>query len=51
LALPELIEAAVRSGHAKLARDALEQLSEMTRTARTDWALGIEALSVRRCGD
>ena len=30
-ALPELIEAAVRSGHAELARDALKRLSEMTR--------------------
>ena len=44
-ALPELIEAAVRSGHAELGRDALEQLSEMTRAAGTDWALGIEARS------
>ena len=44
-ALPELIEAAVRSGHAELGRDALEQLSESTRVAGTDWALGIEARS------
>jgi DNA-binding CsgD family transcriptional regulator len=44
-ALPELIEAAVRSGHAELAHDALERLSEMTRAAGTDWALGIEARS------
>ena len=44
-ALPELIEAAVRSGHAELAHDALEQLSEMTRAGGTDWALGLEARS------
>jgi DNA-binding CsgD family transcriptional regulator len=43
--LPELIEAAARSGHPESARDALEQLSEMTRAAGTDWALGIEARS------
>jgi DNA-binding CsgD family transcriptional regulator len=43
--LPELIEAAVRTDHAELARDALHQLSEMTRAAGTDWALGLEARS------
>jgi hypothetical protein len=43
--LPELIEAATRSGRKELARDALEQLSEMTRAAGTDWALGLEARS------
>ena len=42
-ALPELIEAAARSGHPGHAHDALEQLSELTRPAGTDWALGIEA--------
>jgi DNA-binding CsgD family transcriptional regulator len=42
-ALPELIEAAARCGHAEIARDALEQLSEMTRPSGTDWALGLEA--------
>jgi DNA-binding CsgD family transcriptional regulator len=44
-ALPELVEAAARSGHAELARDAVQQLSEMTRAAGTDWALGLEARS------
>ena len=44
-ALPELIEAASRSGHPELADDALGQLSEMTSAAGTDWALGIEARS------
>jgi DNA-binding CsgD family transcriptional regulator len=41
--LPELIEAAARSGHPELAHDALAQLSEMTRAGGTDWALGLEA--------
>src|SRR4051812_2960474 len=41
--LPELVEAAARSGHPELARDALAQLSEMTRAGGTDWALGLEA--------
>ena len=44
-ALPELIEAATRSGHATLAHDALAQLSEVTRAGGTDWALGLEARS------
>jgi DNA-binding CsgD family transcriptional regulator len=43
--LPELVEAAARSGHAELAQDALDQLTEMTRAGGTDWALGIEARS------
>ena len=42
-ALPELVEAAVRSDQASLAHNALEQLSAMTRAAGTDWAIGIEA--------
>ncbi|MEN3282712.1 MAG: hypothetical protein V7607_3852 [Solirubrobacteraceae bacterium] len=41
----ELIEAATRSGKYDLAADALRQLSEATRTAGTDWALGVEAHS------
>ena len=43
--LPELIEAAVRSGRPELAADALKRLSETTRAGDTDWALGIEARS------
>ena len=43
--LPELIEAAARSGRPELAHDALRQLSEMTRAAGGDWALGLEARS------
>jgi DNA-binding CsgD family transcriptional regulator len=41
--LVELIEAAARSGNADLAADGLRRLSELTRTSRTDWALGVEA--------
>jgi DNA-binding CsgD family transcriptional regulator len=44
-ALPELIEASVRSGESHLGADALELLTEATSTAGTDWALGIEARS------
>jgi hypothetical protein len=43
--LPELIEAAVRSGHAARAAEALDRLAETTRAAGTDWALGTEARS------
>jgi DNA-binding CsgD family transcriptional regulator len=43
--LPELVEAAVRSGKPQLARAALEQLCEATRASGTDLALGIEARS------
>jgi DNA-binding CsgD family transcriptional regulator len=45
LVLPELIEAASRSGRAKLAAGALERLSETTRASGSEWALGIEARS------
>src|SRR5258708_3672165 len=41
--LPELVEAAVRSGKPELAADALERLRESTQVAGTEWALGIEA--------
>jgi ATP/maltotriose-dependent transcriptional regulator MalT len=45
LILPELIEAAVRSGHAARAAGALDLLAETTAAAGTDWALGTEARS------
>jgi DNA-binding CsgD family transcriptional regulator len=41
-ALPELIEASVKSRKTELGRSALERLAEATTAARTDWALGIE---------
>jgi DNA-binding CsgD family transcriptional regulator len=44
-ALPELIEAAARSGKADLAGDALARLAETTRAGGTDFGLGIEARS------
>jgi DNA-binding CsgD family transcriptional regulator len=44
-ALVELIEAAVRSGHARLAAEAVERLAVATQAGGTDWALGIEARS------
>jgi DNA-binding CsgD family transcriptional regulator len=49
--LPELIEAASRSGRAERASQALEQLAEATRAAGTDWALGIEARSAALVSD
>jgi DNA-binding CsgD family transcriptional regulator len=45
LILPELIEAAARSGQAASAAEALDRLAETTRAAGTDWALGTEARS------
>ena len=41
--LPELAEAASRTGDTELLRDALEWLSERTRATPGDWSLGIEA--------
>ncbi len=41
--LPELVEAAVRSGEPELAADALGRLRQRTQVAGTEWALGIEA--------
>ncbi|GAA1294790.1 LuxR family transcriptional regulator [Pseudonocardia aurantiaca] len=43
--LIELIEAAVRSGDNRVARDAFERLSETTGATGTDWALGMESRS------
>ena len=42
-ALPELIEAATRTGNTELAASAAGQLAEATQSAGTDWAAGIEA--------
>jgi DNA-binding CsgD family transcriptional regulator len=44
-ALPEQIEAAIRSGKPEPAARALAQLSETTSSGGTDWALGIGARS------
>jgi DNA-binding CsgD family transcriptional regulator len=44
-ALPELIEAAARTGEGGVAADALERLVERTRAAGTDVAAGLEARS------
>jgi DNA-binding CsgD family transcriptional regulator/tetratricopeptide (TPR) repeat protein len=44
-ALPELVEAAARTGEAELARDALGRLAETTQPSGTEWALGVEARS------
>jgi ATP/maltotriose-dependent transcriptional regulator MalT len=43
-ALPELVEAAARTGKISVASDALARLVETTRSG-TDWALGVEARS------
>jgi DNA-binding CsgD family transcriptional regulator len=44
-ALPELIEAAVRSGKNRIAADALQRFAEATNAGDADWAVGIEARS------
>jgi DNA-binding CsgD family transcriptional regulator len=44
-ALPELIEAAARTGNPRIAGDALDRLTETTRASGTDLGLGIEARS------
>ena len=44
-ALPELIEAASRTGQTRVAADALGRLAEATSVAQTDWAQGIYARS------
>jgi hypothetical protein len=43
--LPELIEAAIRTGDAELARSALERLTEAANASDSDWGLGVEARS------
>jgi DNA-binding CsgD family transcriptional regulator len=43
--LPELIEAAARTGNPRIADDALDRLTETTRAGRTEVGLGIEACS------
>jgi DNA-binding CsgD family transcriptional regulator len=45
LVLPELVEAAARTGRADLARQALDRLSAMTTIEGSDWAKGLEARS------
>ncbi|MEU6745007.1 LuxR C-terminal-related transcriptional regulator [Spirillospora sp. NPDC046719] len=50
-ALPELIEAACRSGRPGPARDALARLTEVTAVAGTDWAQGIHARSRALLGE
>jgi RNA polymerase sigma factor (sigma-70 family) len=44
-ALPELIEAAIRTGDAELARRALERFTEAANASDSDWGLGVEARS------
>jgi DNA-binding CsgD family transcriptional regulator len=44
-ALPELIEAAARTGNPRIADDAIDQLVGTTRAGGTDFGLGIEARS------
>jgi DNA-binding CsgD family transcriptional regulator len=44
-ALPELVEAGVRTGNTGLAGEALDQLSKWTQAGGTDWGLGVEARS------
>ena len=42
-ALPELLEAAARTGDTQLASNTLDQLADWTRASGTDWGLGVEA--------
>ena len=44
-ALPELVEAAVRSGNMPMAGDAVARLADSAQAGGTDWGLGIEARS------
>ncbi len=45
LALPDLVEAAARSGNTRLAAGAVDRLAETTQPGGTDWGLGVEARS------
>jgi ATP/maltotriose-dependent transcriptional regulator MalT len=51
MALPELIEAASRTGQIQLAATALGRLAEMTSTCQTDWGQGIHARCRALLGD
>jgi DNA-binding CsgD family transcriptional regulator len=51
LVLPELLEAAIRSGKAERAASALGRLVVATRASGTDWALGIQARSRALLGE
>lgn len=44
-ALPELVEAATRTGNTAIAEAALDRLADMTTTSGTDWGLAVEARS------
>jgi DNA-binding CsgD family transcriptional regulator len=44
-AMPELVEAAARTGHLELAADTDRRLTERSKASGTDWALGIAARS------
>ena len=44
-ALPELVEAAVRSGRPEQAADGLDRLDQMAQACGTDWVLGVLARS------
>jgi DNA-binding CsgD family transcriptional regulator len=44
-ALPELVEAAARTGNTRIAHDAIARLAESTQAGGTDFGLGLEARS------